>query len=130
MKDKETGEPNGMFLDKAQAFIGSKIPAGGRAEAEQAIILGVKRSIELGWTQIQDAGGSYADVELYKKLYSEGKIRLRLYKALHGPNANATRLIKEDASVGLFDNRVNLRAIKVVLDGVRGSKGALLLEKY
>jgi predicted amidohydrolase YtcJ len=130
MKDKETGEPNGMFLDAAQSLIGRKIPAGGRAEAEQAIILGVKRSIELGWTQIQDAGGNYADVELYKKLYGEGKIKLRIYKALHGPNANATRLIKEGASVGLFDNRFNLRAIKVVMDGALGSKGAWLLEKY
>lgn len=130
MKDKQTGEPNGMFVDAAQSLISRKIPAGGRAEAEQAIILGVKRSIELGWTQIQDAGGSYADVELYKKLYSEGKIKLRIYKAIHGPNANATRLIKEGASVGLFDNRFNLRAIKVVMDGALGSKGAWLLEKY
>jgi TonB family protein len=130
MKDKQTGEPNGMFVDAAQSLISRKIPAGGRAEAEQAILLGVKRSMELGWTQIQDAGGSYADVELYKKLYAEGKIKLRIYKAIHGPNANATRLIKEGASVGLFDNRFNLRAIKVVMDGALGSKGAWLLEKY
>jgi TonB family protein len=130
MKDKQTGEPNGMFVDAAQSLIGRRIPEGGRAEAEQAIILGVKRSIELGWTQIQDAGGGYGDVELYQKLYGEGKIKLRIYKALHGPSANATRLIKEGASVGSFDNRFTLRTIKVVMDGALGSKGAWLLEKY
>jgi TonB family protein len=130
MKDKQTGEPNGMFLDAAQSLVGRKIPPGGRAEAEQAIILGVKRSIELGWTQIQDAGGSYGDVDLYKKLYGEGKIKLRIYKALHGPSGNATRLIQEGASTGSFDNRFTLRTIKVVMDGALGSKGAWLLEKY
>jgi predicted amidohydrolase YtcJ len=130
MKDKQTGEPNGMFLDAAQSLVGRKIPQGGSAEAEQAVILGVKRSLELGWTQIQDAGGSYADVELYKKLYSAGKIKLRIYKAIHGPSANATRLIKEGASPSSFDNRFTLRTIKVVMDGALGSKGAWLLEKY
>jgi TonB family protein len=130
MKDKQTGEPNGMFLDAAQSLISIRIPGGGRAEAEQAIILGVKRSIELGWTQIHDAGGSYADVDLYKKLYGEGKIKLRIYKAIHGPSANATRLIEEGASTGSFDNRFTLRTIKVVMDGALGSKGAWLLEKY
>jgi TonB family protein len=130
MKDKQSGEPNGMFLDNAQSLIGRKIPQGGRAEAEQAILLGVKRSIELGWTQIHDAGGSYGDVELYKKLYGEGKIKLRIYKALHGPSGNAARLIKEGARVGEFDQRFTLRTIKVVMDGALGSKGAWLLEKY
>ncbi len=130
MKDKQTGEPNGMFLDKAQALIGSRIPQGGREEAEQAILLGVKRSLELGWTEIQDAGGSYGDVDLYKKLYGEGKIKLRIYKAIHGPSPNASRLIKEGASTAQFDSRFTLRTIKVVMDGALGSKGAWLLEKY
>ncbi|MBI3653923.1 MAG: TonB family protein [Acidobacteria bacterium] len=130
MKDQQTGEPNGMFLDKAQALLGSKIPAGGRADTEQAILLGVKRSLELGWTQIHDAGGSYADVELYKKLYGEGKIKLRIYKAIYGPGVNASRLMKEGASPGQFDQRFTLRTIKVVMDGALGSKGAWLLENY
>ena len=48
-------------------------------------MLGVKRNIELGWTQIQDAGGSYTDVDIFKKLYEAGTIKLRIYKAVHGP---------------------------------------------
>jgi predicted amidohydrolase YtcJ len=130
MKDKKTGEPTGMLLDNAQGLVRKHAPQEGRAEAEQAIVLGVKRSIELGWCEIQDAGGSYADVELMKKLYDEGRIKLRIYKAVHGPGPGATRLLKEGATVGSYDNRFTLRTIKIVFDGALGSKGAALLEPY
>ena len=129
-KDKTTGEPNGMLLDAAQGLVRRHIPSATAADAEQAIILGVKRNIELGWTQIQDAGGSYQDVDLYKKLYGEGKIKLRVYKAVHGPGPSATRLISEGATIGAFDNRFTLRTIKVVSDGALGSRGAALLAPY
>jgi predicted amidohydrolase YtcJ len=130
MKDKATGEPTGMLLDNAQGLVRRHVPATTRADEEQAIVLGVKRSIELGWCQIQDAGGSYNDVALMKKLYDEGKIKLRIYKAVHGPGASSTRLLKEGTTVGAYDNRFTLRTIKVVMDGALGSKGAWLLEPY
>ncbi len=129
-KSKDTGEPNGMLLDAAQGLVRRHVPAATPAEAEQAVILGVKRNIALGWTQIQDAGGSYQDVDLYKKLYGEGKIKLRIYKAVHGPGQSATRLISEGATIGAFDNRFTLRTIKVVSDGALGSRGAALLTPY
>lgn len=129
-KDKQTGEPTGMLLDNAQALVNRHIPATTEAEAEQAILLGVKRSLELGWCEIQDAGGSYADVALYRKLYNEGKIRLRIYKAVSGPGSESRRLLTEGAQVGAFNQRFTLRTIKVHFDGALGSRGAALLEPY
>src|SRR6185295_4180158 len=58
-KDRRTGEPNGMLLDAAQELIRRHIPPRTAEDADSAILLGVKRSLELGWTQLQDAGGSY-----------------------------------------------------------------------
>ncbi|HVG33170.1 MAG TPA: amidohydrolase [Pyrinomonadaceae bacterium] len=129
-KDKTTGEPTGMLLDNAQALVTRHIPATTEAEAEQAILLGVKRSIELGWCEIQDAGGSYEDVALYRKLYGEGKIKLRIYKAVSGPGSESLRLLTEGAQVGAFNQRFTLRTIKVHFDGALGSRGAALLEPY
>jgi len=129
-KDKQTGEPNGMLLDAAQSLVRRRVPATSSADEERAIVQGVKRDIELGWTQIQDAGGSYADVELYKKLYGAGTIKLRIYKAVYGPGINANRLLKEGPIIGAFQNRFNVRTIKVVSDGALGSRGAALLEPY
>jgi predicted amidohydrolase YtcJ len=129
IRNKETGEPAGMLLDNAQGFVSRHIPARAEGNTEQAVILGVKRSIELGWTQIQDAGGSYTDVDIFKKLYSEGKIKLRIYKAVYGPGPDAQRLLKEGPFAG-FENRLNVRTIKVVSDGALGSRGAALLAPY
>src|SRR2546427_1109435 len=89
LRDKQTGEPVGMLLDNAQSFVARHVPARMEGDVEQAAILGVKREIELGWTQVQDPGGSYRDVDLYKKLYGEGKLKLRIYKAVYGPGPEA-----------------------------------------
>src|SRR5438067_141533 len=126
VRDKESGEPTGMLLDNAQGFV----PRPSEGNTEQAIILANHRSVMLGWTQVQDPGGSYRDVDLYKKLYGEGKLKIRVYKAVYGPGAEAQRLLKEGPIIEAFDNRLNVRAIKVVSDGALGSRGAALLEPY
>jgi predicted amidohydrolase YtcJ len=130
MKDKSTGEPNGMLVDRAQGLVSRHVPPDTEADRERALVLGVERSIRLGWTQIQNAGSPLAEVERLKKLYSDGRIKLRIYEAIRGPSADAMRLIREGATVGLFDNRLTVRTIKVSLDGALGSKGAALLEPY
>lgn len=130
MKDKQTGEPNGMFLDRAQGIVGARGSARGPGDAEREILLGVKRSVELGWCQIQNAGSAYSEVALLKKLYGEGKIKLRIYEAIRGPGPDAQRLLSEGPMIGEFDNRLTVRHIKVTVDGALGSKGAALLEPY
>src|SRR6266704_4003013 len=130
LRDKHTGEPVGMLLDNAQGFVSRHIPAPTQGEIEQAIILSNKRSIELGLTQVQDPGGSYRDVDLYKKLYGEGKLKLRIYKAVYGPGPEAKRLLSEGPIIEAFGDRLNVRTIKVVSDGALGSRGAALLEPY
>ncbi|MFN7946450.1 MAG: amidohydrolase [Blastocatellia bacterium] len=130
MKDKQTGEPNGMLLDRAQGLVGRHIPRETREQIEQALILADKRSTSLGWTQVHDAGVSFDQIEMVKKLYSEGKLKIRLYEAIRGPGADAQKLLREGAITGLFDNRLTVRTIKVSIDGALGSKGAALLEPY
>ena len=129
-KDKQSGEPNGMLLDSAQGIVRRKVPPTTPEEAERAVVLGVKRNIELGWTQIQDAGGTFTDVDIFKKLYEAGTIKLRIYKAVYGPGPTAARLLDEGPTIGAYGNRFTLRTIKVVSDGALGSRGAALLEPY
>src|ERR1043165_8412993 len=126
VRDKESGEPTGMLLDNAQSFVSRHIPAAGEGNTEQAIILANDRSVMLGWTQVQDPGGSYRDVDLYRKLYAEGKLKIRIYKAVYGPGPEAQRLLKEGPVIEAYNNHFNLRAIKVVSDGALGWRGAAL----
>jgi predicted amidohydrolase YtcJ len=130
LKDKATNGPTGMLVDAAKELVTKHIPGPTEADNEQATVLGVERSIRLGWTQIQDAGGSYSDVARLKKLYGEGRIKLRIYKAVYGPGPEAERLLREGATVGAFNNRFTLRTIKIPFDGALGSRGAALLAPY
>jgi predicted amidohydrolase YtcJ len=130
LKDKATGEPTGMLIDAAKGLVTNHIPGPTESDNEQATVLGVERSIRLGWTQIQDAGGGYTDVARLKKLYGEGRIKLRIYKAVYGPGPEAERLLKEGATIGAFGHRFTLRTIKIPFDGALGSRGAALLAPY
>jgi predicted amidohydrolase YtcJ len=130
LRDKQTGEPTGMLLDNAQGLVRRQVPPSADGNDEQAAILADKRSIGLGWTQVQDPGGSFRDVELYKKLYGEGKLKVRIYKAVSGPGPEADRLLREGPIIEAYGNRLNVRAIKVVSDGALGSRGAALLAPY
>jgi predicted amidohydrolase YtcJ len=129
-KDKQSGEPNGMLLDAARNLINKKIPPTTPADAERAIVLGVQRDVGLGWTQVQDPGGSYEEVEIYKKLYSAGTIKLRIYKVLSGPGKESQRLFREGPIIGAYANHLNVRAIKLYADGSLGSRSAALLAPY
>ena len=129
-KDKQSNEPNGMLLDAAQNLVQRHIPGTTAAEAERAVALGDERDIQLGWTQVQDPGGSFAEVEIFKKLYAEGKIKLRIYKALSAPGREAQRLMRDGTIIGADNHRLTVRALKLYADGSLGSRSAALLQPY
>lgn len=124
------GEPTGMLIDAAQALVESKIPPVTEAEREQQVVVGAERSLREGWTQIQDAGGSWEEVRRMERLYGAGKVKLRIYKAVHGPGPGADSLFANGPIVGAHGGRFTVRTIKGVLDGALGSRGALLLKPY
>ena len=130
LKDGKTGEPSGMLIDGAQGRVAARIPRGGKEEAEQALLIGVKRSLALGWCEVQIPGNAYDEIELLKKLFGEGKIKLRIYDAVGGPGPSAQRLLREGPIIGAFDNHFTVRGIKAYMDGALGSRGAALLEPY
>lgn len=130
LKDAKTGEPTGMLIDGAQGRVASRIPRGGKDEAEEALLIGVKRSLALGWCEVQIPGNGYDEVELLKRLFGQGKIKLRIYDSVSGPGPAVERLFREGPVIGAFDNHFTLRGIKAYMDGALGSRGAALLEPY
>ena len=130
LKDKTTGAPTGMLLDHAQELVEKHIPAPSAADKEKALLLGAKRSVELGWTQVHNAGSSIAESELMRRLYESGQLKLRIYNAVSGPGEAADRLLADGPIVGEHNGRFTQRSIKFYADGALGSRGAALLEKY
>ncbi len=124
------GEPTGMLIDRAQELVEARVPAPTARQLDSALVVGAARSVRLGWTQLQDAGGEWSEVERLRQLYRAGRLKLRIYKAVSGPGPAADTLLRRGASVGEFGSRFTVRTIKAYLDGALGSRGAALLQPY
>ncbi len=130
LKDKTTGEPTGMLLDNAQDLVAKNIPKPTEAEREQALLRGIDREIGLGWCEIQNAGSHKEDIDLIKKAFGVGKIKIRFVNAVYGPGEDAQRFLRDGATINAFDHHFTQRTIKVSFDGALGSRGAALLKPY
>ena len=93
-------------------------------------IRGAQREVELGWTQIHEAGSGWSTVDRLRRLYRDGKVKLRVYQSIRGPGRDVDTLIARGASLGEADGRLTIRTIKVTIDGALGSRGAALLAPY
>ena len=124
------GEPTGMLIDAAQSLVRRHVPETSEAQLERALELASERSVRLGWTQIQDAHGSWDEVARMRRLFEADRIKVRLYKTISGPGEAADSLIGLGPLPPEFDGRFVVRAIKVVIDGALGSRGAALLAPY
>src|SRR6266702_5178881 len=124
LKDKTTGEPNGMLLDNAQDLVAKNIPNATEAAREQAFLLGIGRELKLGWCEIQNAGSYAEDIKIIRKCFDEGKVKLRFINAVFGPGADAQRFLREGPIIDAYDHHFTQRTIKVIFDGALGSRGA------
>jgi predicted amidohydrolase YtcJ len=127
---KTNGEPNGMLLDNAQDLVARDIPKPTEAERQEALLRGIDREIGLGWCEIQNAGSNKEDVDLIKKAFDAGKIKIRFANAVFGPGPDAQNFLREGPTINAFNHHFTQRAIKVIFDGALGSRGAALLKPY
>jgi predicted amidohydrolase YtcJ len=127
---KSSGEANGMLLDNAQELVSRNIPKPTEAEREEALLRGINREIGLGWCEIQNAGSDSEDIDLLRKDFEAGKIKIRFINAVYGPSKDAQKFLREGATINAFDHHFTQRTIKVIFDGALGSRGAALLKPY
>jgi predicted amidohydrolase YtcJ len=111
-------------------MVARHVPPPTAAEEVEALLVGARRMTSLGWTQVQIAGNSWAEIDRLRRLYRENKIKLRIYDAIRGPGRDADLLIQKGPSIGEFGGRFTVRTIKVSIDGALGSRGAALLAPY
>ncbi len=124
------GAPTGMLIDAAQRLVREHVPETTEAQLERALELASERSVRLGWTQVQDAHGSWPEIDRMRRLFAADRIQVRIYKTISGPGESADSLVALGPQAPEFDGRFVLRGIKLVMDGALGSRGAALLAPY
>lgn len=125
------GNPTGIFNETAQNLIGLIIPKDSDIKNKKALELAIRECLKNGITSFHDAGIDSTEIDLYKTYAKENKLGIRIYAMLAGWNTNLLQAHYDyGPEIGLFDNHLTIRSIKLYADGALGSRGALLLEEY
>lgn len=130
------GNPTGLFRETASRLIRS---GGGEprrtaeeevARARRILELASEEAVAKGVTSFQDAGSSFDDVDLMKRMIDEGRINVRLWVMLRVSNQALAANLAKYRTIDYADGFLTVRAIKRSIDGALGSRGAWLLESY
>ena len=124
------GDPTGVFVDNAQNLIEEARPDPTREQIKQSIVLALKRCAESGLTEIHDAGVDPVDVEAYRELADAGRLPLRVYLMWNGIGDVALETLVGQPPFVNYRSRLTLRAVKLMIDGAMGSRGAVFEEDY
>lgn len=130
------GELQGCVTDTAMHPISELLPGFTIEQKREAVLLAQEQLFSYGLTSAMDAGDD-VDVtcieEVYQPLYESGQLKLRTYLLigvmdLDSPEADYVR--NHEPQVGLYNNHMDLRAVKLYSDGSLGARSAAMLEDY
>ncbi len=123
------GRPTGVFIDSAMALVDEAMPPIDGATAERALTLGMRSAVEHGLTGVHDAGVSLEQLGVYRQLADAGRMPLRVYAMADG-DAQALQALCDTGLYRHDGGRLQMRAVKLYVDGALGSRGAAMLEDY
>ena len=128
----EKGEPTGVLKEGAQRLVRGKIPEPARAQKLDALRGEIALANFLGITSIQNASGSEGEVELYNELLDRGELKLAVRFAISvGPQTTQADIDRIAVLAKKYAGpRLNVGAIKIVLDGVIETHTAAMLDPY
>ena len=133
------GRATGLLRENAQDLVEAAItrqeaglgPEAFEAMQRQRVQLAGEQALRFGVTSFQDAGASFADIDLLRRLEDEGALTVRLYVMVRSDD-NAV-LAEQLASYRMTvqgNDFLTVRAIKRQIDGALGAHGAWLLAPY
>lgn len=127
--ERTEGRPSGVFVDRAMDLVNAVVPAPDQAVREQALRKALHAAVSNGLTGVHDMGVPRADLALMKQFADAGELPLRIDAYADG-NSDA---LDDLCSGGLYRHakgRLQMRGVKLYMDGALGSRGAALIEDY
>jgi predicted amidohydrolase YtcJ len=127
LKDS-AGNPTGLLRETASGLVHTNV--GDPERARKALELASQEVLIKGITSFQDAGSSFATIDLMKQLIDQGRIGVRLWVMVREGNTREAPLLAKYRTIDYANGHLTVRAIKRQIDGALGSRGAWLLEPY
>jgi predicted amidohydrolase YtcJ len=122
------GEPTGLLRETAEGLL--RLDAGDKGRERKRLELASAEALSKGVTTFEDAGSSFATIDLMKEMIDEGRIGVRLWVMVADGNRELAARLKAYRMIDYGQGRLTVRAIKRQMDGALGSRGAWMLEPY
>ena len=123
------GKPTGVFVDAAMSLLDEAMPALDAATASRVLELGMQDAVAHGLTGVHDAGVSLAELRRYQALADAGRMPMRIHAMADG-DGEALAWLCSDGLYRHPSGRLQMRAVKLYIDGALGSRGAAMLQDY
>lgn len=129
------GEPTGILIDTAEEPVTSQIPPYSSERVKDGLLKAQEELFSNGITSATDAGSHLDDIEEIKRLYEDGRLKVRLNVMVASGTGGETgeslvHYYQKGPEIGLYGDRFTVRSIKLMGDGSLGSRSAALLEDY
>jgi predicted amidohydrolase YtcJ len=124
------GIPTGVLVDNAQLLITAVIPVPTDAERRSTLTAALANLNSVGLTSVGDAGVTAREVALYRQFADGGALTVRVYAMILDTGKDFKALSKDGPLIGYGNDRLTVRAVKLISDGALGSRGAAMLAPY
>lgn len=130
VRDAATGEATGVLKESAQNLIESVIPQPTRSEKLSALRQGIAHAHRLGVTSVCEAGIGLPELDALETLRAAGELQLRYAIALEGKARMTDEEMDQLDELKRRFPKLDIRAVKLYVDGVIESHTAALLAPY
>ncbi len=130
------GNPAGCLTDTAGEPVQKIIPALSDEREKEAILAAQDQLLSYGLTSALDAGSNVKIINLFKELYQEGKLKVRIYSLVGGdwggaiPGPERDYIKNNPPQKELYDYHLSVNGVKLFADGSLGARSAALLKDY
>jgi predicted amidohydrolase YtcJ len=121
---------SGVLVDGAVALVAAAIPPLTHEQTREAYKAAFADAISVGLTGVHDPGISLDDFKVLQEMATANEIPLRLYEMADGNHAALDWLCAQGGRWVDAGGRLQMRAVKLYMDGALGSRGAALLADY
>ncbi|AHX12978.1 amidohydrolase [Dyella jiangningensis] len=120
----------GVLVDGAVGLVAEAIPPLSHEQTREAYKAAFADAVAAGLTGVHDPGVSLDDFKVLQEMAAAGDIPLRLYEMADGNHAALDWLCTQGGRWADASGRLQMRTVKLYMDGALGSRGAALLADY
>ena len=121
--------PAGVLVDSAMALVEAKMPQPRPEDRDTALGEAQLALLASGVTAVADMGTTIEDWQAFRRAADVGRLRIRIVSYAAGID-NMSLIGGPGPTPWLYEDRLKMNGVKLVLDGALGSRGAWLKAPY